>query len=183
MSDLKKLINSLKEGNEKALNTLYKMYWRKVYNFCRLYLTNHEETEEIVQDVFVRIWNSRDFIRINDNFEGLLFITTRNLVFNQKRKSFNKNLYSISIISALEAIPDTNSSTVEEKLNAKNLSKHIDFLIDKLPPQRKKIFNLSRKEHKGYREIAIELNLSEKTVEHQISKALKFLREHITGSI
>ena len=68
MDQEKELIIALKQGDEKAFNILYKQYWRQVYNFCRLYLTNTEEAEEVVQDVFVRLWQSRDFLRENDNF-------------------------------------------------------------------------------------------------------------------
>ena len=71
MDQEKELIIALKQGDEKAFNILYKQYWKQVYNFCRLYLTNTEEAEEVVQDVFVRLWQSRDFLRENDNFKGL----------------------------------------------------------------------------------------------------------------
>ena len=69
---------------------------------------------------------------------------------------------------------------IEKELEAKDLSAYIDLLIAELPPQRQKIFHLSRKEHKSYKEIADLMHLSEKTVEHQVSEALKFLRKHIT---
>lgn len=176
----KELIIALKQGNEKAFNILYKQYWKQVYNFCRLYLTNMEEAEEVVQDVFVRLWQSRDFLRENDNFKGLLFIISRNLVFNQTRKSFNHDFYTLSLLEALENMPEENSYDIEKELEAKDLSAYIDLLIAELPPQRQKIFHLSRKEHKSYKEIADLMHLSEKTVEHQVSEALKFLRKHIT---
>lgn len=180
MDQEKELIIALKQGNEKAFNILYKQYWKQVYNFCRLYLTNTEEAEEVVQDVFVRLWQSRDFLRENDNFKGLLFIISRNLVFNQTRKSFNHDFYTLSLLEALENMPEENSYDIEKELEAKDLSAYIDLLIAELPPQRQKIFHLSRKEHKNYKEIADLMHLSEKTVEHQVSEALKFLRKHIT---
>lgn len=176
----KELIIALRQGDEKAFNTLYKQYWKQVYNFCRLYLTNTEEAKEVVQDVFVRIWQSRDLLRENDNFKGLLFIITRNLVFNQTRKSFNHDFYTLSLLEALENMPEENGYDIEKELEAKELSDYIDLLITELPPQRQKIFNLSRKEHKSYKEIADLMHLSEKTVEHQVSSALKYLRKHIT---
>ena len=179
MEQEKELIIALKQGNEKAFNILYKQYWKQVYNFCRLYLTNTEEAEEVVQDVFVRLWQSRDFLRENDNFKGLLFIISRNLVFNQTRKSFNHDFYTLSLLEALENMPEENSYDIEKELEAKDLSAYIDLLIAELPPQRQKIVHLSRKEHKSYKEIADLMHLSEKTVEHQVSEALKFLRKHL----
>ena len=180
MNSEKDLLISLKEGDEKAFNTIYKKYVKQVYNFCKLYIINDNEIEEVVQDVFVRLWESRYTIREDDNFKGLLFIITRNLVFNETRKSFNHDFYTVSIIDAIENMAEENGSYYEEQtLEAKDLSEFIDKLISELPPQRQKIFNLSRKEQKSYREIAEIMNLSEKTVEHQISDALKYLRKHM----
>ena len=179
MKQQKQLIVSLKHGNEQAFSTVYQQYWKQVYNFTRLYLTNQEEAEEVVQDVFVRLWDSREFLREDDNFQGLLFIITRNLVFNQKRKSFNHDFYTISVIDALENSTDDISCDIENEIEAHDLSNFIDQLISELPPQRQKIFNLSRKEQKSYKEIAEIMQLSEKTIEHQISEALKYLRKHM----
>lgn len=171
----KELILLLKQGSKEAFTTLYKQYWKQVYNFSRLYLTNQSAAEEVVQEVFIKIWETREFIREEDHFKGLLFIITRNLVFNQHRKSLNEDFYKVTVLAAMEETYD-----VEEEIDAKNLREYIDMLIIELPPRRREIFNLSRKEHKSYKEIAIQLNISEKTVEHQISEALKYLRKNIT---
>lgn len=169
------LILLLKQSNKDAFTTLYKKYWRQVYNFSKLYLTSKEAVEEVVQEVFIKIWESRDFIRENDNFKGLLFIITRNLIFNHHRKNVNEDFYKMTVLTAMEA-----SYNIEDEIETKNLGEYIDMLISELPPRRQEIFNLSRKENKTYKEIAILLNISEKTVENQISEALKFLRRNIT---
>ena len=70
----KELIILLKNGDEKAFTTLYRLYWSKVYNFSRLYLSSITEVEEVVQEVFVKVWETRDFLRADDNFKGYLFI-------------------------------------------------------------------------------------------------------------
>lgn len=171
----KELILLLKQGSKEAFTTLYKQYWKQVYNFSRLYLTNQSAAEEVVQEVFIKIWETREFVREEDHFKGLLFIITRNLVFNQHRKSLNEDFYKVTVLAAMEETYD-----VEEEIDAKNLREYIDMLIVELPPRRREIFNLSRKEHKSYKEIALQLNISEKTVEHQISEALKYLRKNIT---
>lgn len=69
----KELIILLKNGDEKAFTTLYRLYWSKVYNFSRLYLSSITEVEEVVQEVFVKVWETRDFLRADDNFKGYLF--------------------------------------------------------------------------------------------------------------
>ena len=173
--DNQSLILALKSGSEEAFTSLYHKYCDKVYKFCRLYYTNDSTTEEAVQEVFIKIWESRDFMRQEDNFKGLLFIITRNLIFNQHRKSLNEDFYKMTVISVMESSYD-----IEEEIEAKNLSDYIDLLINELPPRRREIFNLSRKENKSYKEIAELLHISEKTVENQISEALKYLRKNIS---
>lgn len=172
--DEKTLVISLRQGSNEAFTTLYKCYWRQVYNFSRLYLTNKDVAEEVVQEVFVKVWESRDFIREEENFKGLLFIITRNLIFNQFRKSLNEDFYKMTVLAAMEE-----SYNMEEEIDAHNLSEYVDQLIEELPPRRREIFNMSRKQHKSYREIAQELNISEKTVENQIGEALKYLKQNI----
>ena len=129
----------------------------------------------ICKEVFIKIWETREFLCEDDHFKGLLFIITRNLIFNRHRKNVNEDFYKVTVLAALEEPYD-----VEEEIDAHNLQEYIDRLIDELPPRRREIFNLSRKEQKSYKEIAILLNISEKTVENQISEALKYLKKNIT---
>ncbi|MCQ9159566.1 RNA polymerase sigma-70 factor [Parabacteroides distasonis] len=168
----RQIIKSLKEGDREAFSMLYKQYWEKVYHFCGLYLNNRDVAEDVVQEVFIKVWESREFIREDDNFKGLLFVITRNLIFNQHRKNVNEDFYKMTVLSAMETSYD-----LEEEITAYNLGEYIDHLIEELPERRRVIFNLSRKEHKSYKEIAFQLNISEKTVENQISEALKFLKK------
>ena len=100
---------------------------------------------------------------------------TRNLIFNRHRKTLNEDFYKMTVIAAMESSYD-----IEEEIEARSLGEYIDTLIDELPPRRREIFNLSRKQHLSYKEIAERLNISEKTVENQIAEALKHLRKNIT---
>lgn len=172
--DEKQLIRQLRQSDKNAFTSLYEMYWRQVYNFSRLYLYNQSIAEEVVQEVFIKIWERRDLIKENENFKGLLFIVTRNLIFNQHKKSVNEEFYKMTVLSAIES-----SYNLEEEIEARNLSEYIDQLIEELPPRRREIFNLSRKEHKNYKEIAEILHISEKTVENQISEAIRYLKKNV----
>ena len=171
----RELILLLKQSSKDAFTALYKQYWKQVYNFSRLYLTSADAAEEVVQEVFIKIWETREFLREDDHFKGLLFIITRNLIFNRYRKNVNEEFYKVTVLAALEEPYD-----VEEEIDAHNLKEYIDRLIDELPPRRREIFNLSRKGQKSYKEIALLLDISEKTVENQISEALKYLKKNIT---
>ena len=163
----KEAIIKLKTCNDKAAFAfLYRSYWAKVYNFTRLYITSAVDVEEIVQEVFIKIWENREALDEEQNFAGYLFITMRNLVFNRSRKNLNEPFYQLSVIEAVEESYD-----IEEELDA--------ALISMLPPRQQEVFRLSRDEELSYREIAERLQISERTVEHHISDALKFLRKNI----
>lgn len=170
----KNLIISLKSGDENAFTALYKMYWQKVYNFSCLYLNSAIETEEVVQEVFIKLWESRMFIKEGEDLKNFLFIITRNIIFNQFRKSFNENAYKMTILKST-----SKEYQIEDEMIAEDLKEHIKKLISELTPRQKEIFKMSREEHLSYKEIATRLSISEKTVERHINDALKFLRKNI----
>lgn len=169
----KQLLISLKEGDHKAFTLLYNQYWKQVYNFCRLYIQEYA-AEEVMQEVFVKLWTLRASIDENKNFKGYLFIMTRNLIFNQTRNGMYESAVKMTLMSAVEE-----SCEIEEEISANDLSEYIDGIIKKMPPQRQLIFNLSRKNHLSYKEIAEKLNVSEKTVEQSIGRTLKSLKQQI----
>lgn len=167
-------IKALNNGDRDEFTALYNYYWRQVYNFSRLYLRNEHVIEEVVQDVFIKIWEKREIISDNENLKGLLFIITRNLIFGKFRKDVNETFYKLSVLNAVEQ-----SYSIEEEIEANDLKNYIDLLVDELPLRCREIFLLSRRDNKTYKEIATLLSISEKTVENQISKALKYLKENI----
>lgn len=170
----RELIASLKLGDEVAFTALYKLYWGKVHNFSRLYLSSMDEVEEIVQEVFVKLWEARIFLKEDESFKGFLFIITRNLIFNQFRKSFNENAYKMTVLNSANIEYD-----IESEVNATDLQIYINKLISDLTPRQQEVFRMSREEHLSYKEIAMRLSISEKTVERHINEALKFLRKNI----
>lgn len=175
----KAIIVQLKEGDHEAFEWVYKKYWSQVYNFCRLYISSIEDTKEIVQQVFVKIWEARTLINEDENFKGFLFIITRNIIFNQSKKKFNEDFYKLSVLDAYCPSDTQTVYGIEEEMEVAQLSQYINRLIDSLPPRQKEVFLLSRESHLSYKEISAQLNISEKTVEHHIAKAIKYMRENI----
>lgn len=172
----KELVIQLKHGNHDAFELLYNKYWSQVYNFCRLYIKSVEDAKEVVQQVFIKIWEARNLIKEDENFKGFLFIVTRNLIFNINKKTFNENFYKFSVLSAFSG---EIGYEIEEEISATQLKEYIYQLIDTLPPRQREVFLLSRKSHLSYKEIATRLNISERTVENHITKAMKYLRENL----
>ena len=172
------LFINVKKGDISSFNQLYNCYRIKLFNFVFRLLKNKEDAEEIVQDTFVKLWQNREAIdpeKISDNY---IFTIARNSVLNALRK----NHPPINSIEEKSIIEPAHNRTEEEVLFT-DLSAHFQLIINKLPDKRKIIYNLSREKGYSNREIAEELNISVKTVEVQMTKALKFLKENIKATI
>lgn len=170
-----KILKELKNGSEEAFTLLYNRYCDKVYRFAQLYITSLIEVEEIVQDVFVRLWETRSSIDEDKNIEGFLFILTRNLIFNHTRKHYNETAFKMLYLKALENV----TVSIEDELEASDLKAYIDNLISLLPERRREIFCLSRKSHLTNKEIAQRCSITEKAVERHINLSLRFLKQNI----
>lgn len=168
------LLTKVKEGDAAAFAQLYELYFQKVYNFTQLYISSKTEIAEVVQDVFVRVWESRKLFDESQNFDGYLFIITRNLIFKYNRKHFNDLNFKITALKGIEQ-----SYNPEEDLDAADLKQYIDTLVWQMPPQRQKIFRLSREKYLTNKQIADLCAISEKAVERQITLALKSLKENL----
>lgn len=121
------ILEKVKAGDAAAFSLLYDLYWLKVYNFARLYVTSSSVISEVVQDVFVKVWESKEFLDITKNFDGLLFMITRNIIFNYSRRHFNELNFKMTVLKGLE-----NSYDIEEELDAADLKNYIDKLISQL---------------------------------------------------
>lgn len=166
----KETVRKLKHGDQEAFAFLYNHYWKQVYNFTRLYFTASMDIEEIVQEVFVKVWESHHFLDENKSFEGYLFIITRNVIFNHSRRYYKETALKITAIQAVEESYD-----MEGELDAADLKKYIDELVMQLPRQRE-VFRMSRELHMSNREIAEHFSITEKAIERHINLALKFLK-------
>ena len=166
----KELIRRFKNGDEDAFSFLYKHYWEKVYGFTRLYLVSSEDIAEVVQEVFIKLWEARHLIDEEQPFEGFLFIITR----NYSRKKLNYSFLKVTVLQAMEQEYEE-----ENKLELSDLKKYLSVLISQLPPRQQEIFRMSREQNLTYKQIAEQLSISEKTVERHINEALKFLKKNI----
>lgn len=170
----KETVRKLKHGDQKAFAFIYNRYWKHVYNFTKLYFIAEMDIEEIVQEVFVKIWESHHFLDENKNFEGYLFITTRNVIFNHSRKYYKETALKQTALQAIEESYD-----IEGELDAADLKKFIDKLIMQLPPRQQEVFRMSRKMHMSNKEIAEHFSISERAIERNINLALKFLKKNL----
>ncbi len=175
MLSLNHLLEQFKKGDRSAFGHIYMEYSPKVYRFARRYMTNDNDVEEIVQDVFVRLWEARQSVNPALNFDNYLFTITRNLIFNRHRARVNELYFQDTVLASLEQ----EYYMPEDEIVTQDLSQFIDKIIGQLPPKQQEVFNLSRQQMLTYKEIAGQLGISEKTVEAHIYQALKFIRKQI----
>ncbi len=167
------LISLLRSGSQYAFERLFENYSQKLYRFSLSYLKSETEAEEIVQDVFLKLWENRDKLRNETSFQSYLFT----IAFNDIRKHFNKKArderYRTEI---LDFLSDENPS-VETIPDFETLVIKLESLIDQMPDRRKEIFRKRKKEGKAVRDIAGEMEISQKTVENQITEAMNYLKK------
>jgi RNA polymerase sigma-70 factor (ECF subfamily) len=171
------LVDKLQKDDLEAFDEIFKKYGDRLFGFALKYLKSKEESEGLVQDVFLKIWEKRSSLKKESSLKSYLFtIAYHNMCgFFKKRlihEKFNNEIY----------FAESQAVNLEEQLEYKSTLEQIDKLIEKLPDKQKIIFNKSRKDGKSTKEIAEEMNLAPGTIDNQISAALKFLRLHISNN-
>lgn len=169
------IFNSIKLGDEKALEMLFHEYYQPLCQFAFSFLNDREEAEEVVQNSFVRIWEKRQEISIQTSAKAYLYQVIRNSCLNElkhQKVKIQHQKWSIMDGDGMEQSSD--SMAIRGELEEK-----IKQAMQKLPEQCRLVFSLSRFEDLKYKEIADQLNISVKTVENQMGKALKIMRQEL----
>jgi RNA polymerase sigma-70 factor (ECF subfamily) len=167
------LIVSLKRGSVTAFESLFEKYSQKLYRFSYSYLKSETEAEDIVQEVFFKIWQNRNSLKTETSFHSYLFT----IAFHAIQKSFNnKTRQQRFQLDLFEMLSEENPS-LEDQLNFETQLLKLNQLIEQLPDRRKEIFLKRKKEGKSIHAIAREMGISEKTVENQITEAMHSLRK------
>lgn len=168
------LVKSLKRGELEAFDRLFEKYSQRIYLFALAYRHDETESEEVVQEVFMKVWERRKFLKPELSFKSYVFTIASNAI----RKSLIKKLRRETALEDLSDVAPSKELT-RDQVHYRELRKQLDHLIELLPEKRREIFKMSRKEGLSYKEISSQLNISERTVENQIAKALKFLRKNV----
>jgi RNA polymerase sigma-70 factor (family 1) len=167
------LVTLLKYNNIAVLEEIYNRYWKKLYNSAYKRLNSPELCEEFVQEVFLNLWIKREVLSIEAGLSNYLYTAIRNSVIDFYRKELVRERYLASIpVTAFD-------NSTEESIHVRDLKSKIDHVVNLLPLKCRSVFMLSRAEHKTNPEIASILNISEKTVEGHLTKALKQLKSSL----
>jgi len=161
-----------------ALKQLHELYSDKIYQSCRRFYLEHEDSEEVVQDVFLKIWEVRERINPSKSFQAYLLKITRNIVF----KKLQKKVMKVTIDKYINDYTLAENS-IENYTNFQDTTNLVNEIINKLPPQKQRIFLLNRYEDKSIEDIANELGLSKRTVESHIYQARTLIKKKIDLNI
>lgn len=169
------LIELLKHSDANAFDMLFRLYSSRVYRFSLGYLKCREEAEEIVQDTFLKIWQVRSRLDTLYSFSGFVFTIARNLVLKRIRKMRNQAICEAAV--RVNSVAGYNF--VEEKIADDDLESLRQIALSELPPKRKIIFQMIRENGMSYQTVAEQLHISVKTVESQMTEALKHFRNRL----
>lgn len=170
------LLERLKKGDMACFEALYQKYSGRLYNFVlKMSKGDFYMAEEIVQRVFVKIWEIHPQINIDGSFSSFLFTISRNMFLNMLKTKLQEALYH-DYAMVNDEFAD---NPVEKEIEYKFLEEQINKLIDQLPPARRQVFVLSRMKNMPNKEIAALLDISENTVESQLNKALRYMRQNL----
>ena len=175
LNDERALVLRLIGGDEDAFCELYAAYKNRLIYFAMRFLKSREYAEDVFQDAFTVVWQSRRFIDPDASFSSYLYTIIRNRLLNQLRDAANEEKLKESILS--QALDYTDDTKREVMLN--DLKFIISRALEQLAPRQLKIFEMSREAQLSHKEIAGELGISVNTVHEHISSSLKIIRTYL----
>lgn len=175
------LLTWLKEGNQKVIQILFDTFYVSLCKTVNRIVHNTIITEDIVQDVFMKIWQKRGDLNIQISLKAYLHKMAINAALSHLRKKYNTS--SIDDTSPQQMSKHAFKEVATQQMEFQELEVQVNDAINELPPKCREVFILSRYEEMSYKEIAQQMEISPKTVENQMSKALKHLRKKLAAYI
>ena len=177
MFNLNRALTELSQSNDSFPEELFNYYYPRLFNFSKSFLKIEDGIDDILQEVFVKIWQGRKRITNPDTFNSYIFTITRNLLLNELRRRLNnKNLKE-----KVRTLSVASEYSLLEQIEYQDLKDKVDKVVDQLPERQKEIFVLSRTEGLSHKEIAEKLKISTKTVEYHITLAVRSLKDKLKG--
>ena len=171
------LVINLKNGDEKSFNILYGKYYPVLFSFSVKYLKSKEDAEEIVQNLFFKIWERRGDLNEELNFKSYLFQIAVNDIYNKFKKRVHEKKYH-DYIKEVQGNPEYIAIS-DNRFDFQDILDWVKKLIDNFPPQRKQIFTLNKIDGFSNSEIAEKLNVSVRSIENQVFRGVKSLRAEL----
>ena len=179
-----KLLMDFKRGDHTSFQEIFGLYGKPLYRFSMSYLKSKEAAEDVVQEVFMKVWKNREDIKTDTSFHSYLFT----IALNSIRRHFNKLSRINEIKHEILIDFSTHKPDFDDRNNYQELNDKLQELVDRMPEKRRLVFIKKKLEEKSLKVIAEELQIDPKTVEYHITGAMKFLKEefgklHVKGLI
>ncbi|HET6995606.1 MAG TPA: RNA polymerase sigma-70 factor [Chitinophagaceae bacterium] len=171
----RELLLRITQDDEKAFEIVVEHYWQRIYNVSLTFIKSTQAAEDIVQDVFLKLWEKRDRLSGVDNFGSWLFIMARNTIISSLRKK--SPMIPVGELPVNEA--QDSHSEPDELLRIKQLQDLLAEGVKHLPDQQRRIYMLSRVDGLSHEEICNQLGLARSSVKNSLVKALNFLRQYL----
>jgi len=169
------LAGLVQQGDRNAFTVIYNRYWALLHRFSQRMLRDEDLATDVIQDVFTRLWEHSADLRITVSLSSYLYGATRNQIIRLIRKEKVRADY-LSGLRVEEAVPITDNEVREREL-----ARLIEQEVSRLPAKMRMVFELSRKAHLSYKEIADQINISEGTVRKQVHNAIRLLRARLSS--
>ena len=173
---LQQIVRNISQGDKNSFEELFRLFSKKIYNISRKLRLNHEEAEEMVQDVFLSIWKNRVSLDPDLSINAYMIAIIRSLVIKKNRKDarfFAFQQYQIPLSDQASA------NTPQDDLIYSEFHVLSMEIIEKLPKAQKEAFKMKHLENRSYEEIAVKLNVSQRTVENQVFRATKWVKKKL----
>lgn len=165
-------IEKMKAGDRESFNQVFRRYYSPMVRFCIRYVADSDIASEIVQDLFVKLWSNREKISFNTSFESYMMTSVRNSALTYINKERSHHEANLRVFSE-----ESDNIDPSETLQSNNLEESYRKILKDMPEKRREVFLASRYDGLKYSEIAEKLGISQKTVEAQMSAAIKQLKE------
>lgn len=169
------LLNLISKGDKKGLELLFNKYWEPLFSAANYRLQSEELAKDVLQNLFIDLWDKRESINIRSNVKGYLNVALKNRIINKIKAEDVREKYERMAIQFYE----TNYLATEHQFKEKYLQDEMEKKIEQLPGRCREVFILSRVEQLSHKEIGEQLGISPKTVENHITKALRILKPHL----
>jgi RNA polymerase sigma-70 factor, ECF subfamily len=171
----RELADALRQGNKEVFGEVFKTYYERLCNYANAFLNNMDEAEEVVQGTFLTLWEKREVIDIHTSVKSYLYQSVHNQSLNRIKHYKVRQMHASYVLKS----SGDSADSVDEMVIGDELEIKINEAVHSLPDQCRRVFQLSRFENLTYAEISQQLNISVKTIENHMGKALRIMREKL----
>ncbi|HMR20182.1 MAG TPA: RNA polymerase sigma-70 factor [Sphingobacterium sp.] len=175
----KEILKNVSRGDQRSFTMLFDIYYQNLGAYVYKITESREVTEEIVQDVFVKIWENREVLGNIECFKAYLFILSKNKTLDYLRLAAKARTRQLSILRNVQE----DSYVIDDLSPIEELRLIVEETVSQLPPQQQRVYRLSRQEKLKYEEIAVQMGISKETVKKHMKLALAFLKERVKAQI